>query len=92
MECDSTSNIATTSQNVKKIPHTRKRWDSNEESILYRHFQEEIRNKTNPNTDKIRKVQQENSCLKNRSVAVIKSKINNIILGKCKASFSDKEN
>ncbi|RUS79500.1 hypothetical protein EGW08_012732 [Elysia chlorotica] len=69
-------------------PHPRKRWDENEEKTLFLAFKESIDLKRNPTAVQIKKAQEKYPCLKLRSVAVIRSKINNINLGKCKFQLS----
>lgn len=66
-----------------KVKHSRKRWTTEEEKILLCAFKGHIDLKTNPSMDEIRKAQDQYPCLRERSIAVIKSKLNNIKLGKC---------
>ena len=68
----------------KKRIHSRKRWDEKEEACLMDEFKEHIASKSNPSALDIKRAQEIHPCLKNRSVAVIKAKVSNIILGKCK--------
>ena len=69
---------------VKKMIHSRKRWNEKEESCLLVEFKEHITSKSNPSALDIKRAQAIHPCLKDRSIAVIKSKVSNIILGKCK--------
>ena len=69
---------------VKKLIHSRKRWDEKEEACLLAEFKEHIASKSNPSALDIKRAQEIHPCLKDRSIAVIKSKVSNIILGKCK--------
>ena len=62
----------------------RKRWDANEENILFKAFKSSFEKRQNPSVSEIIAAQNKFSELKNRSVPVIKSKVNNILLGKCK--------
>ena len=64
----------------------RKRWDANEENVLFKAFKSCFEHKKNPSNNEIITAQKKFSVLKNRSLPVIKSKINNILLGKCKLS------
>ena len=68
----------------RKGLHKEKKWDENEEACLYVEFKENISRKSTPSHSDIRRAQDIHPCLKDRSIAVIKSKVNNIILGKCK--------
>ena len=61
----------------------RKKWNPEEEASIVSEFTNHIRTKCTPSANEIRKAQEKYPCLKNRSIAVIKTKVNNIILGKC---------
>ena len=74
---------------VKKRFHSRKRWDETEEACLLAEFKEHIASKSNPSALDIKRAQAIHPCLKDRSIAVIKSKVSNIILGKCKLKLSN---
>ena len=69
---------------VKKRNPPRKKWDENEEACLYAEFKDNISRKSNPSNSDIKRAQAIHPCLNDRTIAVIKSKVNNIILGKCK--------
>ncbi len=75
---------------VKKRVQPRKKWDEKEEACLFEEFKDNISSKSNPSSSDIRRAQDKHPCLKDRSIAVIKSKVNNIILGKCKLAKFDK--
>lgn len=62
----------------------RKRWTMEEENDLMKEFKVHITEKRNPNTKEIKCAMKKYHSLKERSEAVIRSKINNIILGKIK--------
>ena len=70
---------------VQKITtHKRKRWSSEEEAHIMAEFGHHIKEKRNPSASEIKTAQEKYSLLKERSAPMIRSKINNIILGKCK--------
>lgn len=69
---------------VQKKLCTRKRWTPDEEASLARGFQINLREKRNPSSKEIKEIQNKCPLLKERSVAMIRTKINNIILGKSK--------
>ena len=68
--------------------HKRKRWDAEEESNIMAAFSNHIVTKCNPSAAEIKTAQQKYPLLKKRSVVIIRSKINNIILGKCKGNLT----
>lgn len=70
----------------ERMKHVRKRWDKDEESSIMEAFKENIKERSNPSGAEIRRAQERYPCLKERSIAVIRSKISNIILGKSKVS------
>ena len=65
----------------------RKRWTPEEEKLIMSEFSSHISNKQNPTSGEIKTAQNKHSLLKERPVPVIRSKINNIILGKCKGKI-----
>ena len=69
---------------VQAPPRKRKRWDANEESILIKAFRSSFERSKNPSLSEITEAQNKYPVLKSRSAPVIKTKINNILLGKCK--------
>ena len=71
------------SNKAPKAASGRQRWSAEEEKSLYNAFKTCIQVKTDVSADQIRKAQTVYPCLKQRSVAVIKTKLNNIKLGKC---------
>lgn len=70
-------------ESVSKKLSSRKRWTSGENSILLCAFKEFIESKTDPSTEKINSVLEKFPSLKGRTVPQIKSKLNNVKLGKC---------
>jgi hypothetical protein len=62
----------------------RKRWTEEEERELAQAFSRQIEEKSTLSTSDIRNAQKRSKILSNRSEAVIRSKINNIVLGKTK--------
>ena len=69
---------------VQKKLCTRKRWTPDEEASLATGFQINLREKRNPSSKEIKAVQNNCPLLKKRSVAMIRTKINNVMLGKSK--------
>lgn len=65
----------------------RKKWTSEEERELSNAFGIQIQSKSNITTSEIRNAQKKFRLLSERSEAVIRSKLNNIILGKSKFSL-----
>lgn len=68
----------------------RKKWTSEEERELSNAFGVQIQSKSNRKTADIRNAQKKFKFLSERSEAVIRSKLNNIILGKSKFSLQGK--
>ena len=66
----------------------KKRWNEEEISCLLTEFKEHISAKRNPSFIEIREAQNKFPCLKQRACTVIKSQVNNIILGKCKVALA----
>ena len=66
-----------------KTKKPRTMWTKEEETALSKAFKEDIASKKNTTTEDIVHAQKMYKCLKERSVFVIKSKLNNIKLGKC---------
>lgn len=60
----------------------KRRWTDEEENQLLDAFSIQIKEKLNVSTKAIRNAQKKNKTLCDRSEAVIRSKVNNIILGK----------
>ena len=71
----------------KKFDH-RKRWSAEEETIIAAEFKNNFIEKCNPSAEEIKTLYEKYPIMKERSVAVIRAKINNIILGKCKAKIN----
>ena len=63
----------------------RKRWSSDEDRDFCAAFPNQIEQKKNVSTAEIRAAQKKFGSLQKRSEAVIRSKMNNIILGKLKS-------
>ena len=74
---------------IKKRFYSRKRWYEMEEACILAEFKEHIASKSNPSALDIKQAQAIHPCLKDQSIAVIKSKVSNIILGKCKLKLSN---
>ena len=70
-------------ESVSKKITPRKRWTFEENSILFKEFEEFIESKRDPPTEMINDVLEKFPSLKGRSVPQVKTKLNNIKLGKC---------
>ena len=70
-------------ESVSKKRTPRKRWTFEENSILFKEFEEFIESKRDPPTEMINDVLEKFPSLKGRSVPQVKTKLNNIKLGKC---------
>lgn len=66
----------------------RKRWTQEEEKDLISAFKQQISERKNVKTDEIEAARKKFKSLNDRSEAVIRSKVNNIILGKLKKSIT----
>ena len=86
----STINHNTCNSYIKRKSQKRKRWSEEEEAVIFDEFKTHLVDRRNPRNSEIIAAQEKHDVLKQRSVPIIKTKINNIILGKNK-NFS-KEN
>ena len=66
----------------------RKRWTAEEETIIAAEFKNNFIEKRNPSAGEIKSLYEKYPIMKERSVAVVRVKINNIILGKCKTKVN----
>ena len=79
------------SKNIEEheaVSHIKRRWNDEEEISIAREFKQHIIEKRNPSAAEIMALQEKYPILKERSIPVIKTKINNMILGKSKAEMN----
>jgi len=68
----------------------RKRWSDEEESDFMKAFGQQIKNKQNVSSEDIRSAKRKFTSFMERSEAVIRSKVNNMVLGKIKCRLDGK--